>query len=718
MSKLTGFIILLLFMLSLGTGLYSDEGMWMPHQMKDLNLKTKGLMMDPGNLYKKDGTGLMSAVVNLRGGTGEFVSSQGLILTNHHVAFGAIQRASDKDHDYIVDGFLAKTKAEEITAPGYTADVLLGYDDITAQVLKVFKPGMTAAQRYEALEKFKKKLTAREEKKGKDLRVDIRSMYGGNQYYLFRFKRLQDVRLVYAPPSAIGKFGGDIDNWMWPRHTGDFTYLRAYVDKNNVGAPYSKDNVPYKPKTFFKISLDGLKAGDFTFIMGYPGRTYRNYTTAEFKDDMANSQRRIDLYKRILEFLVKAVEGDRSLQIKYSALDSSLNNGLKNRQGKLEGFEKNGILEKKIAIENTFIQWVNQNPQRKKKYGDILAKIEAFITSNQPFYEKERMISGLVSPYFGGAVLSQAYTIYRTVSESMKPDMKRDSGYQKRDMPRIEMRVKLAERRYDAAVDKAFLKFMLKHLAQMDKEVYPQALAAVLSKGDAAVESYVDDLYDKTILFDPAKRMELLKYKKSSQLLKLNDPFIQLAAGLEKELKVMRDKKHAIDQEKTDLKKVYLAGLLDMHHNQIAPDANSSIRFTYGPVKGYNPRDAVTYLPFTTLKGVMEKERDTHPFIVPPKLKKLHQSRDFGRYEDKNLGDVVTCFLNTTNVTGGNSGSPVLNAKGEQVGIIFDMTYESVIGDYLILPELQRSISVDIRYVMFITEKFTGAGHLLKEMGL
>jgi hypothetical protein len=717
MSKFTGSLILIVLLLAVSPT-HADEGMWMPHQMKDLNLKAKGLKMNPGDLYKKDGTGLMSAVINLRGGTAEFVSPEGLILTNHHVAFGALQRASSKENDYITHGFLANSKAEEIPARGYNADVLLGYEDITAVFVKVLKKRMTPAKRYKALDRIKKKLIAKEEKKGKDIRCDIRAMYGGNQYYMFRFKRLRDVRIVYAPPLSIGNFGGDIDNWMWPRHTGDFTYMRAYVDKNGAGAPFSKDNVPYKPKAYFKISLDGLKEGDFTFIMGYPGRTYRNYTVSQFKDDLGQTKGRIKLYKEILQFIGETVKGDHGLQIKYSSLDKGLNNGLKNRVGKLEGFKKYGILEKKIAKEKAFIDWTGKDPERKKKYGAILAGIETFIKKNAAFYEKERLTSAMVSRYMGGAMMGQAYTIYRTVDEGMKPDIKRDASYQKRNLPRIKMGVRLAERRYDFDVDKAYFKFMLNRLAKMDKALHPKALAPVLAKGEAAVDAFVDDLYAKTILKDPKKRMELLNTKKTAQLLKPDDPFIKLAAELEKELKMMRDKKHAVDQEKDDLKKIYLAGLLEMQSNQIAPDANSSIRFTYGPIKGYTPKDAVTYTPFTTLKGIMEKEGDKNPFIVPAKLKALHQARDFGRCEDKNLGDVVTCFLNTTNVTGGNSGSAVLNAKGEQVGIIFDMTYESVTGDYYIIPPLQRSISVDIRYVVFVTEKFAGATHLLREMGL
>jgi hypothetical protein len=717
MSKLTRafvFTVLIVLLASFGA---ADEGMWMPHQMKDLDLKTKGLKMNPGDLYKEDGTGLMSAVVNLRGGTAEFVSSEGLLLTNHHVAYRAVQMASDQEHDYITHGFLAKTRAGEIPARGYTADVLLGYDDVTAAVVKRLKRRMTAKQRFEAIDRIKKKLIANEEKKGKDIHCTVSSMYSGNRYYLFKFKRLRDVRLVYAPPNTIGNYGGDIDNWMWPRHTGDFSFLRAYVSKDNFGAPYSKDNVPYRPKSYFKISLDGLEDGDFTFIMGYPGRTYRNFSYGELQSDIERMQMRLSLFKGAIDFFEKAGKDDRGIQIKYASLVRGLNNALKNYTGKLEGLQKYHIKAKKQEAEKKFRSWVMQNPARQKKYANALENIDTFIKQKKAFYDKEQRMSNLLSRYSGNVLLSQAYTIYRTAVESQKPDIKRAARYQKRDLPYIKMRVNMAERSYHPEVDKAYFKHILGNLLKQDKSQYPAALVPVLEKGESGIAAYVDELYKNTILKDQQKRLELLGLKPKA-LLKLNDPFIKLAAELEKEWKVLRDKKDAVDQEREDLRKIYKAALLEMFEGKFAPDANSSIRFTYGPVKGYHPRDAVTYLPFTTIKGIMEKETGTFPFEVPAKLKELYKARDFGRYADKQLGDIVTCFLNTTNITGGNSGSPVLNAKGEQVGIVFDMTYESVIGDYYIIPELQRSISVDIRYVIYVTDKLAGASFLLKEMGL
>lgn len=695
----------------------ADGGMWMPHQMKDLNLKDLGLKMNPDDLYKKDGTGLMSAVIYLDGGTGGFVSREGLILTNHHVAFGALQRASTEKKDRIKNGFIAWGKGEEISAKGYTADVLLGYEKVTDEVLSSISPQMTYMEKYNAIDRAKKKLIARAEKEGKDIRCTVAGMYSGNEYYLFRFKRIKDIRLVYAPPQDLGTFGGDIDNWMWPRHTCDFAFLRAYVSEDNVGVDFSPDNVPYKPKSVLKISLDGFKEGDFTFVMGYPGRTYRNYTLSELQFDMDTLLKRMEIYKDTIAFFEKAGEESRKIQIKYARLITGLNNSLKNYQGKIEGIGKISVVDRKKSQEKDFLEWVNKDRERQKKCGEILGKVKSFMQKYSVYYWKNNLLSGLVNSYLGAAVLAQGYKVWRTAEERQKPDMEREPSYQERNLPYIKMRIQLAEKGYDLKTDRSFLKYTLKKLFDYPEDQVPAAFREIIGKhSEKAVDDYVDHLYDKTSLADPKKRLELLD-KKPVELMKLNDPILNLAAELEKEMKVLREEKKALDQERLEMKKVYVDSLMKLKEGRIAPDANSTIRFTYGFVEGYYPKDAVYYLPQTALKGVIEKDTGKFPFHVPEKLKELYEEKDFGPYIDKKLKDIPACFLNTTNVTGGNSGSPTLNAKGEQVGIIFDMTYESVIGDYYIVPELQRTISVDIRYVLFITDKFSGAKHIIKELG-
>jgi len=709
-------VILLIYSVALVS--WADEGMWMPHQMKGLKLKAKGLKMNPEDLYREDGTGLMSAVVYLGGGTGEFVSHEGLILTNHHVAFGALQRAATKEKDYIQEGFIAWTKGEEIPAQGYIADVLLGYEAVTDKIIPEVKPDMTYREKFEAIDKAKKKLIAEAEKGGEDIRASVAAMYSGNKYYLFRFKRIKDIRIVYAPPRDLGNFGGDIDNWMWPRHTCDFSFLRAYVSPENKGVDYSKDNIPYQPKSVLKISTKGFKERDFSFVMGYPGRTYRNYTLAELSFDLENMKERMEIYKDIIAFFEQAGKDDREVQIKYASLIKGLNNGFKNYQGKFEGIDRINLLEIKENQEEDFLEWIKEKPEREGLYGNVLEDISVFMKKYAAFERRNTLLGRMVSSYFGSALLSQAYTIFRTVEEKEKPDMEREPAYQERNIPLIKMRIQLAERGYDLEADRAFLKHQLKKLEGYPEEQIPEALKELASKKSGkAIDAFVNHLYDNTILADTEKRLELIDMKKED-LMKIGDPLIQLASEMEKEMKALREKEKALGQERQELKKVYLSGLLEKEEGRIAPDANSTIRFTYGFIKGYSPRDAVYYESQTTLSGVIEKDTGEFPFLVPDKIKELYEARDYGPYEDKKLNDIPACFLNTTSVTGGNSGSPTLNAKGEQIGIIFDMTYESVTADYYEVPELQRTISVDIRYVLFVTEKFSGANHIIKELGL
>ncbi len=694
----------------------ADDGMWMPHQMKTLDLKALGLRMDPGDLYKTDGTGLMSAVVNLGGGTGEFVSAEGLVLTNHHVAYGAIQRASSKESDYITDGFLARERAEEIPAQGYTAGVLLGYEDVTAKVNAYFKPGMTPRQRYDAFEKAQKEIVAAAEKGGKDLRCTLASMYSGNAYYLYTFKQIRDVRLVYAPPQDLGNFGGETDNWMWPRHTCDFSFLRAYVAPDGTAADFSPSNVPYKPKVWLRLSVDGFKEGDFTFVMGYPGRTYRNYALAELKADQENMAQRIKDTQELISFYEAAGKADKEVEIRYAGLVKGLYNGLKNRQGKLEGFVKYGLVAKKADQEKELLDWIAADPARANKYGAAPAALEAFLARQKAFGARSEILNGVLG---GSTVLNQAYTIVRAVPELQKPDKDREQAYQERNLPRIKQGIQLAERGYVFATDRELMKWTMKRLraAHPETSKWPASLRGLVAGTDDEVSARIDAMYAATSLGDPARRLELLGLK-PARLAAVDDPFVELAAAMETELKAFREESKGLGREGADLKMSYEAAILEMKKGAYAPDANGTIRFTYGPVQGYQPRDAVWYQPQTTVKGVVEKETGELPFKVPARIKELWRAKDFGPYADARLGDVPACFLNTTNVTGGNSGSPTLNAKGEQVGIIFDMTYESVIGDYYVIPELQRSISVDVRYILWVTDKFSGATHLIREMGL
>jgi len=712
------FAFLLSLLLVLFNWNIADEGMWMPQQIKMLDLYNQGLKLNPGQIYDQGGGDLISAVVHIRtGGTGSFVSKDGLIFTNHHVAFGALQRASNENKDYISNGFLANTRENEIPAPGYYIDVLLGIEDITPIVLKKVNRKKTAQKRYEFLEQLEKKLVEKEEKKSNDIYCQFKSFYSGNKYYLFKYKRIRDIRIVYAPPRSIGNFGGEIDNWMWPRHTGDFSFLRAYVSKNNIGISYNRENIPYHPKTFLKVSLEGIKEGDFTFSIGYPGKTQRNNTLAELQLELKKNKQKIDAYKGMVNFYEGISSKNRGLMIKYASRLKSIHNGLKNRKAKIKGIQRWGVIEKKREFEKDLEEWIQKNPKAHAKYSGILSGIEKFIKEKSAFYIRKQRLDDLVDERIGPVLLCQAHLIYRTVEERQKTDIKRDSKFRDNNLPEIMSKIELAERLYEPLSDKAFFKLILKQMFQWEKNSWPNALKSILEKGEESIDKYANKIYNNTGLTNPEKRVELIRMNKKN-LLAQKDPLILLAANLEKEMKLLRKKENILNQELMDLKKIYLAALLDKFQGKIAPDANATIRFTYGSVKGYYPKDGVKYLPQTTLTGIIEKNTGVFPFKVPDKIKTLYENHDFGAFVDKKLNDIATCFINTTNVTGGSSGSPVMNANGEIIGISFDMVYESVIGDFFIIPEIQRVINADIRYIIFIADKFSNAKSLVNELNL
>ena len=640
-----------------------------------------------------------------------------MILTNHHVAFGALQRASDPEHNYLQDGFLAETYKDELPSPGSVCRVLLGYEEVTDQVTEGLNQNMSPLEKYYTIDKAKKKIVKEAESKGEDVYASVASAYSGNQYYLYTFKNIKDVRIVYAPPRDLGNFGSETDNWMWPRHTCDFTFFRAYVSAEGLGVDYSPDNVPYEPSIHLKIASHNLKDGDFTFIMGYPGRTYRNYSTPELMFDVELMENSIKERVEYIDFFETASQKSKAIEIKYASMLKGLYNGLKNYRGKIEGFQKADIINLKKESDNKFKQWALQDKSYSSEYADIVEKIDRFYNEEYiSFYWKNRNISYLSSAYRGPAILSQAHMIVRISLESQKPDMERDYSYQERNIPRLKQRIKLAERRYDPEVDKEYMIYRLGKLFEQPQDRIP-VFIQTLFKDSGNISDWVNEAYKTSNLTDSKYRLSLIN-KSPDELRALNDPIINLAFEIEKEVSELREQKKSIDQKRSDLGKIYKKGLLEMNNQRLASDANSTIRFTYGPVKGYVPRDAVYYKPFTTVKGVIEKDTGEFPFNVPDKIKTLHKKKDLGTYVSPDLDDVPACFLNTTNVTGGNSGSPTLDAYGDVCGLVFDMTYESVIGDYYIIPEYQRVISVDIRYVLFITDKFSGAKHIIEEMGI
>lgn len=694
----------------------ADEGMWIPHQISLLNLKDLGINLNPEDIYQSDNTGLLYSVVSLGGGTGAFVSAQGLIITNHHVAYGAIQRLSNVTNDYLKNGFLAQSLQEEIPATGTYVDILLGYQEVTRQIYEKINPAWSAKKRYEAIQNARKKLIAETEKKGPDIRAQIAEFYGGKNFYLYTFKRIKDVRLVYAPPIDLGNFGGEIDNWMWPRHTADFAFLRAYVSPDNLGKDYAPENVPFQPTHYLKISPDGIQPGDPMIVIGFPGRTFRYYTLNEFLWAKEQLEDRALKYTKTIDFYENASKQDREIEIKYSSRLRSLHNTVKNSEGKLSGFQKMEVEQRKALFEQDFQNWVDRDAQRQKMYGNVLKDIQSLTLEKKQNQTKMSHLTDWVHPTIGPALLYQAHLLYRILEEKQKSDHEREPEFQEREYSSLYNRIKLAEKGFDVNVDRTYFLYLLQNLQQEPTDQIPTVFRSLLNS-TSNLQALVDSFYSHTHLHETAQRLQYFEGN-LSRLLQSNDPLVKLAAEIEKELKIYRENDKILAQKDRDIKTTYFTALAEMKKSPLSPDANSTIRVSFGKVEGYFPRDGVFFLPQTTLKGVIEKDQGQFPFNVPERLKEIYQQKDWGNYYDTRLQAVPACFLTTVNVTGGNSGSPVLNSTGQLVGLVFDGTYESIVGDYLLIPEFQRSINVDIKYVLLVTEKFSGASRLIQELGL
>jgi len=698
----------------------ADEGMWLPHEL-DSDLvgawQGRGLELDIKDIYDPKGKALCNAIVNIGGGTGSFVSFDGLIITNHHVAFGALQRSSSLKSNYIEEGFLARSADEEIPALGYEVLVQLGVKDVTKKVLGAVKDGMSDLERYKAIEKRIKKIIKKAEK-GKDVECRVKSFYGGLQYYLYTYFKIKDIRIVYAPPRSIGEYGGDIDNWMWPRHDGDFSFLRAYVSPKGKSAEYSKENVPYHPKRYLTISSRPLEENDFTMVIGYPGRTSR-YRTSYAIDFMVNRFYPVAIkrYEDIIGILEDESSKDPEAAIKLASMVKGLNNGYKNNKGMLEGLLKTNLLNKKRREEAALERFLDSNPDLQAKYGTVLADIKAKYDDYITFW-KEYSTLGWMS--YGVSALKSAYTIYKWSLEHEKKDIERQPGYMDRDEPRTRKSLELADLRYYEAADKRLLKYFMMYAMQLPEGQRIKAVARICGdktgeEAEKAIDAFIDELYAGTKVTDKEERMKMFGMKKK-KLLAMGDPFIRFAAELEKERAALRERSEAFQGALQKLRPMLMRVWMKYKGGLLYPDANGTMRVSAGEIKGYSPRDAVHYDYITTLTGVIEKHTGKEPFNCPEKLIGLYNQKAFGRYLDPGLDDVPVNFLSTNDVTGGNSGSPIMNGKGELIGLVFDGNYESISADYQFIPRLTRTINVDSRYVLFILDKFAGAEELLREL--
>ena len=697
---------------------WAEEGMWQIDELKKLDfgmLEKMGLELSRKEIYDGKGKGIASAIVELGGGTGTFVSPEGLILTNHHVAFTALQRASTAEQNYIEAGFNAETLEEEIPATGYRCYVLLDIKDVTKKVLDAATDEMSDLERYEALEQRMKEIIEEAEKE-RDVECRVESFFNGMIYKLFTYFTIKDVRIVYAPPRSIGNYGGDIDNWMWPRHTGDFSFLRAYVAPDGSSADFAEDNVPYNPPVHLAVSKAGFRENDFTMILGYPGQTMRYRTSSSIAHHQNfNYPTSIEIFGDIISLYQERAAADPGVAIKVASYDQMLNNVMKNYQGMLEGFEKAGLLEQKLEEEKAFTAWLDEKDEMKERYGHVLPEIEALYLDNETYREKNQLIRFM---HFLCLMVRSGSTLNRWSIEKAKPDIEREPGYQERDVPRLEQGLKIIDMNYDRETDEQSLKYFIMRALELPENQRIAAIDAVVEgaeDAEAAVDAFIEKLYAGTKLESVDERLRMFGLPRE-ELMSEKDPFVLFAAELWKEREELEERDKAFAGALNKLRPLLIEAYAKWKGGDLYPDANSTMRLTYGTVKGYSPRDAVYYGYITSLSGVIEKCTGENPFDCMEELKELYRTKNFGDYIDPLIQDVPVDFLATTDITGGNSGSPILNGRGEVIGAAFDGNYESISADYLFNEELTRTISVDSRYILFVLDKVSGAGHLLVEM--
>jgi peptidase S46-like protein len=705
----------------------ADEGMWLPDSVGKLPLaemKKRGFELKPEEIYSLTKPSLKDAVVQISiGGTGSFVSPEGLILTNHHVAFAAVTRASTSEKDYINNGFLAKSRAEEIPAQGYSLKITQDFKDVTAEVLSAVKPEMSLEERSSAIAAKQQEMgkANSSEKEGIDAQVVEAS--GGYQYFLYTYQKLRDVRLVYAPPKSIGYFGGDPDNFEWPRHCGDFAFLRAYVGPEGNSAGFNKANVPFKPKKFLTINATGIKDGDFAMVMGYPGSTFRlrESYSVEYRQNIQLPDQIASLRQQI-DALTKLGEKDPQLKIRFADRIFSLSNALKAFEGTVAGLKRMNLVARKRAEESDMKKWLDANQAAKAKYGEALPQLESLyrdLTSNSL---KQNALDGLLSS--GDLIDALQFAYERALSRDL-PEKERALRFTDQALPLVTEQLSSEWEEREPEAEVKLLAASLARLADLPADQKIQAVEKHF-EGKSGKERRDAEAQFASKAIESAKFKSFNEIKKlftasAADLRAIDDPALKLVIAVVDENAPLSKKQTQILNTIGKVRPQYVAAVQEFRRATnrglpYYPDANFTLRFTYGDVRGYKPRDAVAYDYQTSLAGVIAKDTGEDPFNVPEKLKELFNKKDFNGYADPRLNDVPVDFLVTTDITGGNSGSPLMNGRGEITGLVFDGNYEGLGGDYAYDISSNRTIAVDIRYVLFLTEKFGGAGYLFNEM--
>ena len=715
MKKITLILIALLSVLSFQSR--ADEGMWLPLFIQRLNyvdMQKEGLHLTADEIYSINHSSLKDAIIIFGGGcTGEIVSPNGLIFTNHHCGFGAIQSHSSVDHDYLTNGFWATRYEEELPTPGLRASFLVSIQDVTAATLDGVTKAMTETERAAKIRENSRKIEA-SNTKGTQYDARITSFFNGNEYYLFIYEIFKDVRLVGAPPVSIGKFGADTDNWMWPRHTGDFSVFRVYANKDNKPVDYAADNVPLKSKKFLPVSIKEKKIGDFAMIMGYPGRTDRYATSYTIKWALEkNNPMVVKIRTKKLDILRQDMAADPKVRIQYASKFAGSANYWKFFIGQNKGLKQLDVYDRKRELEEQFVKWLGQDKSRSAEYGEALSDIStAYETINKyeaaVRYNAEAIRSGC-------EILTYARNFKRLADELAKP--KPDQELIKTLSKQVSETSEKYFKDYNMATDVKMLAAMLQlYYDDVPKDLQPAYLAKIHQKYKGDFTAYANAVFSKTI-FGSKSKVDLflanpnLKSLQKDPAWPLQQAFVENANIIDS---LVKPSNELLDKGR----RLFVAGLQKMQSDKVFyPDANSTMRLTYGKVLDYSPADAIQYNFVTTLDGVMAKEDPSSPeFVVPEKLKQLYKAKDYGRYGEN--GKMVVGFLTNNDITGGNSGSPVLNADGELIGLAFDGNWEAMSGNYAFEPNLQRTISVDVRYVLFIIEKFAGATNIIKELDI
>ena len=697
----------------------AGEGMWVPQQLPEIAgpLKKAGLKLSPQQISDLTGDP-MGAVVALGGCTASFVSPNGLVVTNHHCAYGAIQLNSTAENNLIKNGFNAPTTGDEVSAgPNARVFVLDEITDVTKDAkAAIATAGDDALARTKALEAFEKKLIADCEAEA-GFRCRLYSFSGGNTYRLFKNLEIKDVRLAYAPPGSVGKFGGDIDNWMWPRHTGDFAFYRAYVGKDGKPAAFSKDNVPYQPKHWLKFADQPLGAGDFVMVAGYPGSTNRYALAAEFDNTAQWTYPTIARhYKNQIAMVEAAGKQNADIQVKYAATMAGWNNTSKNYDGQLEGFKRIDAAGQKQREEAAVLGWLKGQGAKGQPALDAHAKLLGLLEQSKATRDRDLTLA----LFNNTAMLGSATQLYRLSIEREKPNAERESGYQERDLPAIEGGLKQLERRYVAAMDRQLQEYWLNEYIKLPADQRVAAVDAWLGGNDAAAVKRALDRLAGTKLGSTEERLKWFAADRKA-FEASNDPAIQYAVAVMPTLLKLEQERKTRAGENLAARPVYLQALADYKKSQgefVYPDANLSLRITFGNVMGYAPKDGVEYTPFTTLEGVVAKETGQDPFDSPKALLDAVAAKRYGGLEDKRIGSVPVNYLSDLDITGGNSGSPVLDAHGKLVGLAFDGNWESVSSNWVFDPKMTRMIAVDGRYLRWIMQEVYPAPQLLKEMNV